>query len=68
MKTIIVLFFIMTVLLTKAIHDHSDHVISHTRDERGLTSVIFQQDGKVWGMDYLTSSQVDSLNKVLHQK
>lgn len=33
-------------------------------DERGLTSVQFIQDGKEWGLDYLTARELDSLKAI----
>jgi hypothetical protein len=36
-------------------------VLDSVRDERGLISVTFIQDGKEWGYDYLTQKEYDSL-------
>lgn len=36
-------------------------VLDTVRDERGLISVTFIQDGKQWGYDYLTQNEYDSL-------
>ena len=48
--------------------DHDDNrIIKQTIDERGLYSVVFIQDGKEWGLDYITSEQLDSLINELNK-
>lgn len=67
MKKVIILS-IAGILIAAGIHKHDnpDKIIKQITDDRGLTSVIFIQDGKEWGLDYLTRYQVDSLTKALH--
>jgi len=43
---------------------HKVRVILEDCDDRGLTSVLFTQDGKEWGLDYLTKQQLDSLKAI----
>lgn len=49
------------------IHNQGDHAVRIIKsvEEDCLTSVIFVQDGKVWGLDYLTPRELDSL-KAIH--
>lgn len=43
-----------------------NRIIKQITDDRGLTSVVFVQDGEEWGLDYLTRSEYDSLVNVLN--
>lgn len=36
-------------------------IIKQTTDERGLTSVIYVEDGDTVGLDYITPHELDSL-------
>lgn len=49
-----------------ATHERPARVIitQSVTDERGLTSVQFIQDGKEWGLDYLTPQELDSLKNI----
>lgn len=38
-----------------------NRIIKQVTDERGLTSVVFVQDGKTWALDYLDSTQLETL-------
>ncbi len=43
--------------------------ITHSiTDERGLTSVIYVQDGQEWALDYLTPQELDSLKIELEKQ
>lgn len=44
--------------------EHSVSILKETKDERGLTSVIFKKDGQYWALDYLTKQQLDSLKNI----
>lgn len=49
------------------LHNQGDHAVRIIKsvEEDCLTSVIFIQDGKTWGLDYLTPHELDSL-KAIH--
>lgn len=38
-----------------------NRIIKQETDSRGLTSVVFVQDGKTWALDYLDSTQLETL-------
>lgn len=43
---------------------HKVTITQATVDCHGYTSVIFVQDGKEWGLDYLTRQELDSLKAI----
>lgn len=63
MKHIIYLF--LAFLLIVKGYNSRNHIEKSFTDERGLISVQFIQDGKQWGLDYLTPVQYDSLKNRL---
>lgn len=54
----VILYFLFSCTKTNS---HRVKIIQTWVDDRGLTSVIFNQDGKIWGLDYLTAHELDSL-------
>jgi hypothetical protein len=55
-----------TTAILKAITpvSHKVRITLEDCDDRGLTSVLFVQDGKEWGLDYLTKQQLDSFKAI----
>lgn len=43
---------------------HAVHITRSITDDRGLTSLQFTQDGREWGLDYLTKHELDSLKAI----
>lgn len=64
-KDLMTAYYSHDTLILGFFHDPKDHnedrIIKQTIDERGLYSVVFIQDGHEWGLDYITSEQLDSL-------
>lgn len=54
-----------TTLLDRMIPEsHAVTITKESTDERGLTSIQFTQDGKEWGLDYLTKRELDSIKAI----
>jgi hypothetical protein len=49
------------IVLHPVIQSHKVRIDSLCVDQRGLISIMFTQDGKKWGLDYLTIHEYDSL-------
>lgn len=45
-------------------HSHAIHITKQITDDRNLTSIQFTQDGKQWGLDYLTPRELDSIKNI----
>lgn len=43
------------------VHAPPDTITKQETDHRGLTSVMFTEDGEEWALDYLTKREYDSL-------
>lgn len=63
----ILLVFIIACLPSLLMYVPANRITKQITDERGLTSVQFIQDGKEWGLDYLTKNELDSLKKELNK-
>ncbi len=74
MKPITLILLLPTLLFMYLVHvtrlkaitppSHAVHITRQITDERGLTSLQFAQDGKEWGLDYLTKQELDSLTSI----
>lgn len=49
-------------------HTPVNNIIKQTTDDRGLTSVVYYQNGHEFALDYLNSSEYDSLVNVINTK
>jgi hypothetical protein len=67
---ILVVFLALTCAGVKALIEvKSQNKITHSiTDERGLTSVIYVQDGQERALDYLTPQELDSLKIELEKQ
>jgi len=63
MKTLLTLAAI-SIVLTSCTRSHRVTITDSVTDERGLTSVIFTQDGQEYALDYLTKHELDSLKAI----
>jgi outer membrane biogenesis lipoprotein LolB len=63
MKTLFVLFALALFIWVQM---PRDRIIKSITDDRGLTSIQYQQDGKVWALDYLTKQELDSVVNTFH--
>lgn len=43
---------------------HAIKILKMIRDNRGFTSIIFMQNYKIWGLDFLTKHELDSLKRL----
>lgn len=62
MKTLFILFAIGLFAWAQT---SRDRIIKRTTDDRGLTSIQYCQDGKLWALDYLTKQELDSVINTL---
>lgn len=51
-------------MLQSLFPSHKVTIIKSITDIRGLTSIQFTQDGRDWGLDYLTKRELDSLKAI----
>ena len=51
-------------LVLSLTYSHKVHILKELKDERGYISIIFVQDNRIWGMDYLNRSELNSLKKL----
>lgn len=77
--TIVALLLVFTVagipsILPSLLHKKAevkiaqDGIVKSETDERGLTSVVYVQDGKEWALDYADPKQIDSIKNLLSRR
>lgn len=65
---VFVLAAIPSVLPSLLADKQSNKIVCMVKDERGLNSVVYVQEGNEWALDYISDKQLDSLKLSLNAK